>query len=198
MKVLIACEMSGVVREAFRKRGHDAWSCDLVTPLDNSPYHYTDDVINHLNEGWDLMIGHPPCTYLCNTGVRWLCQNEERQALLEQARKFFYALWDAPIERICLENPTPHKHGRLPPYQQHIQPWYFGHSVNKRTCLWLKNLPKLVPTKVVDKEEVITFPSGKTMGKWYYETSCLPHKDRATARSITFQGIADAMALQWG
>jgi hypothetical protein len=201
--------MSGVVREAFRKRGHDAWSCDILPSLIGSPYHITGDVREYLHKGWDLMIGHPPCTFLTNTGAKHLYRKEDkgdgyghhnwvRWENMRQAADFFYDLWGAPIPRVCIENPVPHRHAKLPRYSQIVHPWQHGHSVNKRTCLWLRGLPPLTPSNVVDKEEVITFPSGKTMGKWYYETSCLPQKERATARSITFKGIADAMAQQWG
>lgn len=211
MRILIACEMSGVVREAFRRRGHDAWSCDILPPLDGSVHHITGDVLPHLRWGWDLLIGHPPCTYLSNTGSKHLYRKEDkgdgygyhdwvRWENLRHAADFFVNLQRADIPKICLENPIPHKHAKqwIGNYSQIIHPWQHGQSINKPTCLWLKGLPLLEATKIVDKEEVIVFPSGKRMGKWYYETSCLPHKERATARSITFQGIADAMAQQWG
>lgn len=147
-----------------------------------------------------MLIGHPPCTYLTNTGVRWLHTEEGRWEKFRDAAHFFVQLQRADIPKICIENPIPHRYTKewVGKYTQIIHPCQHGHSINKPTCLWLQGLPPLEPTMIVPKEEVITFPSGKKMGKWYYETSCLPHKERATARSITFQGIAEAMAQQWG
>lgn len=192
MKVLVACEFSGVVRDAFRERGHDAWSCDLL-PSD-SVFHMQDDVRKVLRYNWDLIIAHPPCTALCVTGNRHYAGTKER----DDALRFFLSLYHAPAKRVCVENPVGVVSSSFRPPDQYIQPWMFGHSVSKKTGLWLRNLPKLQPTNIVEKEEIVVFPSGKQMGKWYYETSCLPHSERAKARSITFQGIADAMADQWG
>lgn len=191
MKVLIACEFSGVVREAFRKLGHDAYSCDLLPSLDNSPYHIQGDIMHNLNGDYDLMIAHPPCTFLCNSGVRWLKDNKSRQDDLFSAKEFWYVLRElSNIPKICMENPIPHKYAKYEPmgigdYDQLIQPWQFGHGETKATCLWLKNLPKLVPTNVVSGREqrIHKMP---------------PSKDRGMLRSITYQGIADAMAEQWG
>ena len=184
MRVLVACEMSGIVREAFRKRGHDAYSCDIIS--NESDYHIHDDVLKHLNENWDMMIAHPPCTRLCNSGVRWL--NERNLwGELEKAVGFFNQLKNADIDKICVENPIPHKYAKqgIGEYTQIIQPWMFGHGETKATCLWLKNLPKLKPTNIVNGREarIHNIP---------------PSKDRGMIRSITFQGIADAMAEQWG
>ena len=191
MRVLIACEFSGIIREAFRRRGHDAYSCDLLQSEIPSPFHIQDDVLNHLSENWDMMISHPPCTFLCRHRARW----ESRENVDEKrknARDFFLSLLNASIEHICVENPVPLKTANLPEYQQIIQPWQFGHDYSKKTCLWLKNLPLLQPTNVV-KVSYVTTPNGKRYTKGWYET---PRKWKP--RSRTFQGIADAMADQWG
>lgn len=192
MRVLVACEFSGTVRDAFRKAGHDAWSCDLDPDNTGSPFHIQEDIIHHLRCGWDLMIAHPPCTYLCNSGVRWLKDENgphgfslQRMWKMFSARSFFFELYSAPIERICIENPVPHGYAMLPPYTQTVQPWQFGHGETKRTCLWLKNLPPLVPTNVVEGRE----------GRIH---KMPPSKDRGKLRSVTYQGIAEAMASQWG
>jgi len=187
MRVLVACEFSGRVRDAFRARGHDAWSCDTIGTA-NSTYHIQDDVLNHLRQDWDLMIAHPPCTYLCNSGVRWLKSNEDRWQHMKNAAFFFRQLLECSIPKICVENPIPHRYavkniGRK--YNQIIQPWQFGHGETKATCLWLKNLPKLKPTNIV---------AGRLQRIWKLP----PSDDRGMLRSITFQGIADAMAEQWG
>lgn len=156
MKVLVACEFSGIVREAFRKRGHDAWSCDLLDAEDGSPYHIKGDVLEALGDGWALMIAHDPCTYQCNSGVRWLHERPSRWGLLRESCVFTRKLLDAPIRGICRENPIPHKYaveiiGRG--YDQIIQPRYFGEPYLKATCFWLKGLPLLKPTKVIPKNE---------------------------------------------
>lgn len=189
MKVLVACEFSGIVRDAFAARGHDAWSCDLL-PSERAGKHAQCDVRKFLTayvEPWDLMIAHPPCTYLCNSGVRWLhTQSLRRQQMIEAAH-FFKALLNAPINRICVENPIPHKYavdiiGEK--YSQIIQPWQFGHPETKATCLWLKGLPKLKPTNIVSgRNPRVHFAS--------------PGPDRWKERSRTLPGIADAMAQQW-
>jgi hypothetical protein len=187
LKVLVACEYSGTVRDAFAALGHDAWSCDLL-PSEKPGNHFEKDVKDLLCVDWDLMIGHPPCTYMCNSGVRWLTpDNAKRWTALVCASNFFLKLWQAPIEHICLENPIMHKHARLRvevPYSQIIQPWQFGHGETKATCLWLKNLPKLKPTNIVEGRE------GKV---WKMP----PSPDRWKARSRTYTGIAEAMADQW-
>ena len=191
MKILVAYELSGIVREAFRKRGHDAWSCDLLPSDIPSPYHIQDDVLKHLNEGWDMMIAHPPCTYLSNSGVRWLynsdkTKNEERWENMRTGREFFLKLLNADIPRVAVENPIQHKYARekIRKPDQIIQPWQFGHGETKATCLWLKNLPKLIPTNMVSGREnrIHRMP---------------PSPQRGHLRSITYQGIADAMAEQW-
>lgn len=199
MKVLVACEFSGVVREAFRKQGHDAWSCDLY-PTKIPGNHIQDDVLKHLDDGWDLMVAHPPCTYLANSGSRWLYKYPERWKQLENGANFFKKLLNANIPKIAIENPIPHKYavnliGRK--YDQLIQPYQFGEKESKPTCFWLKNLPKLVPTKIMEPEWIIH--NGK---KWspkaflYFTES--NHKLRMRERSRTFKGIAEAMAEQWG
>lgn len=197
MKVLVACEYSGIVRDAFLERGHDAWSCDLLPTEHNSNRHIQGDVREVLNDGWDLlMVAHPPCTRLCNSGVRWLTTpppgktKDQMWRELEEGAALFSDLWNAPIERICVENPVMHKHAKalIKNYQefsQSVQPWQFGHGEVKRTCFWLKNLPPLVPTDIVEGREarVHRMPPGK---------------DRWRERSRFFPGIAKAMAEQWG
>jgi hypothetical protein len=187
MRVLVACEESGTVRDAFRKKGHEAYSCDLLPSEIPSPYHIQDDVLKHLDENWDMMIAHPPCTFLCNSGVSWLHRDDSRWDKLKDGWQFFLNLLNAPVPRICVENPIPHKYARehIGKYTQIIQPWQFGHGETKATCLWLKNLPKLEPTNIVGGREqrLHRLP---------------PSKDRSRLRSKTFQGIADAMSKQWG
>jgi len=202
MKVLIACEYSGAVRDAFIKQGHDAMSCDLL-PTDVPGPHYQGSVTDILNDGWDLMIAHPPCTYLAVSGNRWLynkdgSKNEERWANRKEALDFVRLLMDAPIKRIAVENPVSVISSEIRKPDQIIQPWQFGDEAQKTTCLWLKNLPKLKPTKIVGKGEMVTYKSGNTMPKWYADAFKLPKAERQKLRSKTFQGIADAMADQWG
>lgn len=191
MRVLVACEFSGIVRDAFIRRGHEAVSCDII-PSDAPGPHIQDDVLNHLDDGWDMMIAHPPCTHLAVSGARWFKFKEAEQ---KEAIEFFMRLVNAPIERIAIENPVSimSTHYRKP--DQIIQPWQFGHEATKTTCLWLKNLPKLIPTKIVDKGARHITKSGKSLPDWY---NIPPIEGRAKLRSITFAGIADAMAAQWG
>lgn len=184
MRVLVACEFSGVVRDAFAAKGHTAVSCDLL-PSERQGFHVQWDVREILTLRWDLMIAHPPCTYLCNSGVRWLAGNLDRVRAMYDAAEFFKMLLSAPVDRIAVENPIPHRHAGLPPYTQTIQPWQFGHGETKRTCLWLKNLPPLVPTNIVEGRE----PRIHHMS---------PGPERSKERSRTFAGIAAAMAEQWG
>lgn len=180
MKVLIACEFSGIVREAFRARGHDAWSCDLLES-EIKGQHIQDDVLKHLNHGWDLMIAHPPCTHLAVSGARWFKEKQREQA---EALEFVKALMAAPIEKIALENPVSIISSRIRKPDQIIQPWQFGHGETKATCLWLKNLPLLNASNIVDGREnrVHMMP---------------PSPDRWKERSRTYTGIAEAMAEQW-
>lgn len=190
MRVLVACEFSGIVRRAFAARGHDAWSCDLLPAEDRSNRHIIGDARDILNDGWDLlMVAHPPCTRLCNSGVRWL---EERNlwADLDKAAALFSAFWNAPIERVAIENPVMHRHAkeRILNYQppaQSVQPWQFGHGETKRTCLWLRNLPPLRPTNIVAGREARVHRMSAGPNRW-------------RERSRFFPGIAEAMADQWG
>lgn len=193
MKVLVACEFSDTVRKTFTEQGHDAWSCDLLDSENGSKYHIKDDVLNHLKDGWDLMIAHPPCTFMCNSGVSWLSKDESRWGELQKANEFFHRLWNAPIERIAIENPIPHKYALLPKYSQIIQPYEYGHAERKATCLWLKNLPLLQPTKNV-YAEMKSLPKSQAQRIHYAS----PGRDRWKIRSRTFEGIAKAMASQWG
>jgi hypothetical protein len=199
MKVLIACEESGTVREAFRKLGHDAWSCDIQESRDGSPNHYQQDIFQVVDKGWDLMIAHPPCTYLCVSGARWLNHPKypNRRQDREEALHFFLTLANANIDKIALENPIGYISTAWRKPDQIIHPWMFGDDASKATCLWLKNLPKLEPTKVITPSKITT-SSGKIYDKWWWESSILPAKERSKFRSKTFQGIADAMAEQWG
>lgn len=192
MKVLVACEFSGIVREAFRKCGHDAWSCDLLSS-EIQGLHYQGNVITQLKHGWDLMIAHPPCTYLSNAGARFLYPKGvlDLKILSEgcHAARFFMKLLNAPIRRICIENPIPSLAFQLPPYSQIIQPYYFGEPYQKKICLWLRGLPPLTYVKPKDKPE-----STKIAGNWFNKGG----KERQKNRARTFQGIANAMAEQWG
>jgi hypothetical protein len=189
MRVLVGCETSGRVREAFKKRGHDAISVDLLPSDDNSGDHYIGDVravINHFGP-WDIGIFHPPCTRLCNSGVRWL-HERDLWAEMREACSLFLACLNAPIPRVAVENPVMHKHareiiGRGADFS--IQPWQFGHGETKRTCFWTRNLPPLVPTKIVT-------------GRLPVVHKMAPSEDRWKKRSVTYQGIADAIAEQWG
>lgn len=197
LKVLIACEFSGVVREAFLAAGHDAWSCDILPAEGRTNRHIRGDVRDVLGDGWDLlMVAHPPCTRLCNSGVRWLHVPPPGRTLadmwreLDEAAELFSTLWNADIERIAVENPVMHKHAkeRIRNYQefsQSVQPWQYGHGETKRTCLWLKNLPPLVPTNIV-------------AGRQARVHLATPGPDRWKERSRFFPGIAQAMAEQWG
>lgn len=192
MRVLVACEFSGIVRDAFAARGHDAWSCDLL-PTEKPGNHIQDDVLKHLDEGWDLMIAHPPCTYLSNAGARFLYPkgilNRDRLAQGLEAKKFFVQLLNAPILKIAVENPNPSSIFELPRYNQIIQPHEYGHPFTKRTCLWLKNLPVLLPMEIAPQIE-----STKVAGNWFNKGG----KERQKNRAKTFPGIARAMAEQWG
>lgn len=182
LKVLVACEFSGVVRRAFRALGHEAWSCDLLPAEDHSGHHLYGDVQQVLTQGWDLMIAHPPCTHLAVSGARWF---KDKQAEQAEALNFVRLLLDAPIPRIAIENPISIISSRIRKPDQIIQPWQFGHGETKATCLWLKNLPLLQPTNIVEGREarVHRMPPGP---------------DRWRERSRTFEGIAQAMAQQWG
>jgi hypothetical protein len=195
MRVLIACEFSGIVRDAFAARGHEAVSCDLL-PTERPGNHIQGDVLELLDDGWDLMIAHPPCTYLANSGVQHLGKVAKRWFQMFEARKFFLDLLNADIPRIAIENPVPHSYAELPKYQQIVQPFYFGDAVQKKTCLWLKNLPPLMSTNIVDKGEPYIMANGKSNGSKWYQLP--PSADRWKHRSKTFPGIANALAVQYG
>lgn len=196
-RVLVACEFSGIVRRAFAALGHDAWSCDLLAAEDGSNQHIVGDARDILDDGWDLLIvAHPPCTRLCNSGVRWLTTpppgktKKQMRAELREGAELFSAFWNAPIRRKCVENPVMHGHAKklirnYRPPAQSVQPWQFGHGEVKRTCFWLEELPPLVPTNIVAGREARVHRAS-------------PGPDRWRERSRFFPGIAAAMAEQWG
>jgi len=193
MRVLVACEYSGTVRDAFREAGHDAMSCDLLDTDVPGP-HYQGDVRDLLGESWDLMLAFPPCTHLAVSGARWFAAKREdgrQQAGID----FFMTLANADIPRIAIENPVGIMSTQWRKPDQIIQPWEHGHEATKGTCLWLKGLPKLTPTRIVGKGARHITKSGRSLPKWY---NLPPSEDRWKVRSATFQGIADAMAQQWG
>ena len=187
MKVLIGCEKSKRVANAFRERGHDAFSCDILPAEGGQDNHIQDDVLKHLNDGWDMAIFHPDCTYLANSGVRWLIDNPERYARMIEACEFFNKLLHAPIPRIAVENPIQHKYARefIRKPDQIVQPWWFGEGETKATCLWLVHLPPLMAT-IVHSERY---------GRVWREP---PSLERKVNRSRTYQGFAEAIAEQWG
>lgn len=196
MRVLIACEYSGTVREAFRARGHEAMSCDLL-PSEQPGPHHQGDVRDLLGEPWDLLIAHPPCTFLSVSGMHWTARGLRDPQLTEDALDFVRLLLAAPVPRIALENPVSVISSRLRKPDQTIQPYHFGHDASKATCLWLKNLPPLTPTGFVEPRMV----DGRK--RWGNQTDSgqnklAPSADRWKDRSRTFQGIANAMADQWG
>lgn len=184
MKVLVACEYSGRVRNAFRRLGHDAWSCDLLPSEDSGMTHIVGDVTQILDDGWDLMIAHPPCTHLAVSGSRHFA-SKKASGVQDEALAFVQMLMDAPIPRICIENPISIISSRIRKPDQIIQPWQFGHGETKATCLWLKNLPKLVPTSIVEGREARVHRMPPSPTRW-------------KERSRTYEGIANAMAQQWG
>ena len=191
MRVLVACEFSGIVREAFNRRGHNAWSCDLLPAEDGSPYHHKADVLQLLTRTqWDLMIAHPPCTHLAVSGAKWFKDKQKEQS---EALEFVRKLMDAVIPKIVIENPVSVISTRIRKPDQIIQPWMFGHMEQKTTCLWLKGLPLLQATDNV-KEEMMKLPKRERERLHYLP----PSPDRWKKRSKTYQGIADAMADQWG
>lgn len=205
LRVLVACECSGIVRRAFDRLGHDVWSCDLKPAEDRSNRHMVCDVRDVLNDGWDLLaVMHPPCTRLCNSGVRWLTTpppgrtRAEMWGELDEGAALFSDCWNAQIERVAVENPVMHRHAKerianYQPFAQSVQPWQFGtdpagpDNEKKRTCFWLRGLPNLKPTGTLD---------GSTARDSVHKAS--PGAQRATERSRFFPGIADAMAAQWG
>lgn len=181
IKILIACEFSGIVRDAFLKKGHDVWSCDLIE-TEKKGNHFLCNVLKIINQNWDMMIAHPPCTHLAVSGARWFKNKKQEQ---KDAIDFFMKLINAPIKKICVENPISIMSTKYKKPNQIIQPWQFGHGETKATCLWLKNLDKLKPTKIVE-------------GRLSRIHQMAPSKNRSKLRSITYQGIADAMVEQWG
>jgi len=195
MRVLVACEYSGAVRDAFRARGHDAMSCDLL-PTDSPGPHYQGPVQDIIEQGWDLMIAHPPCTYLSVSGMHWTKRGLRDPQLTEDALAFVQFLMDAPISRIAIENPISVISSRIRKPDQIIHPWMFGHDASKATCLWLKGLPQLRPTQTIAPRIV----NGRN--RWGNQTDSgqnrlSPSPDRWKLRSATFSGIAQAMADQW-
>jgi hypothetical protein len=194
MKVLVACEFSGIVRDAFNKQGHDATSCDLLE-TDIPGFHIKDDVLKHLNKKWDLMVVFPPYTHIAVSGARHFAE-KQKDGRQQQGIDFFMKLANASIPRIAIENPVGIMSSIWRQPDQVIQPYEFGENAKKTTCLWLKNLPKLKPTKIITPE-IVTLSNGKKFRAWEYKIS-MNHNNRAHLRSKTFQGIADAMANQWG
>lgn len=196
MRVLVACEESQTVCKAFRARGHEAYSCDIIPCSGGHPeWHFEQDASELLQFRWDLIIAHPPCTYLTNAAANHLYKNKvlnkDRLSKGIDAARFFMLFWESNCPRICVENPVPSKVFGLPKYHQIIQPYHYGHPVSKRTCLWLKGLPKLVPTNPVTCKE-----NTRLAGNWYNKAGSI--EQRRQARSKTFTGIAKAMAEQWG
>lgn len=192
MRVLVACEYSGTVRQAFAALGHDAWSCDLLdTEIHGN--HIVGDVLPLLNDGWDLLIGHPLCTYLAVSGMHWTKRGLRDPQLTEDALGFVQALMDAPIPRIAIENPVSVISSRIRKPDQIVQPWWFGHDASKKTCLWLKNLPLLQPTDRLPGDDKTRRGNQTPSG----QNKLGPSPDRWKERSRTFPGIAAAMALQW-
>ena len=217
MRVLVACEESQAVTKAFRKLGHEAFSCDLLPCSGGHPeWHYQQDVFEVIDMGWDLMIAHPPCTYLTVTGNKWFYHPDDKELDVslrrphpkfpnrgeqrEEALEFFIKLMECPIERICIENPVGIISSRYRKPNQIIQPWMFGDEASKTTCLWLKNLDLLESTNIVGKGERTYYKSGKSHATWYADAlkNAKTSAERSTLRSKTFEGIANAMAQQWG
>lgn len=194
MRILVGCEYSGRVRQAFRDLGHDAWSCDLLPAEDDSPYHLDVDVLELLTEGWDLAIFHPPCTYLASSGLHWNNRIPGRAQLTEEALEFVSKLLAAPIPKIALENPVGCISTRIRKPDQIIQPWYYGDDASKKTCLWLKGLPKLVDTNRLPGDASTRRANQTASG----QNNLGPSADRWKERSRTYPGIANAMAQQWG
>ena len=209
MKILVACEESQAVTKELRKLGHQAFSCDLLPCSGGHPeWHFKQDVFEVIKQGWDMMIAHPPCTFLAVSGARWLynkdgSKNVERYKNQAEALDFVQKLMDAPINKIAIENPISVISSNIRKPDQIIQPYMFGDKAQKSTCLWLKNLPKLVPTDIVEKGEFIEFISKKGVKKkqpkWYFDAlkDAKTPAERRTLRSKTFKGIAEAMATQW-
>ena len=192
--MLVACEYSARVREAFRALGHDAWSCDLLPSEDDSKYHYTGDVFDIMDNNWDLMIAHPPCTYLAVSGMHWTTRGFRDPKLTKDALEFVQMLMDAPIGKICIENPVSVISSRIRKPDQIVQPWHFGEDASKKTCLWLKNLPLLVASNPLPGNDKTRRANQTASG----QNKLAPSADRWKERSRTYLGIAKAMSEQWG
>lgn len=197
MRVLVACEYSGVVRQAFRAKGHDAWSCDLLPADDGSAYHIQGDVLEVIDDGWDMMLAFPPCTFLCSSGLHWNGRTPGRAEKTEQALDFVRALMGADVAKIVIENPVGRISTAIRKPDQYIHPHQFGHDASKKTGLWIKGLPLLKPTNDIAPRMV----NGKP--RWGNQTDSgqnklPPSKDRWKIRSQTYDGVANAMAAQWG
>lgn len=216
-RILVACEESQAVTKEFRKLGHEAFSCDLLPCSGGHPeWHYQQDVFEVIDKGWDLMVAHPPCTFLTGSGVQWLSNPEDKDLPFEERRphpkypnrrqdmlasvKFVKALYNSNIKHIAIENPVGLLSSRWRKPDQIVQPYMFGDEATKTTCLWLKNLPLLLPTNIVGKGERTVFASGKSHPKWYADAlkNSKTKEERQTLRSKTFDGIAKAIAEQWG
>jgi len=199
MRVLVACERSGIVRDAFIRRGHTALSCDME-PTDSPGPHHRGDVRPLLQMPWDLLVAHPPCTYLCNIGSQHLHRPDTRLRWLhfDEGVKFFLDCLNSPISRRCIENPVMHGHALelVGPYTQIVHPWQHGNEASKPTCLWLRNLPPLAPSRVVSKGDFVEY-RGRRMAKWFDDAWDLSPEECKRVRSETFLGIAEAMAEQW-
>lgn len=197
LKILVACECSGVLRRMFRLMGHDAWSCDFASAEDGDLHHLQCDARDVLDRGWDMMVAHPPCENLSNAGARYWAAKRASGAQ-QRDLDLVLALAAAPIERIAIENPPGYLCTAWRKPDQTVQPWQFGHKANKPTCLWLKHLPKLEPTRLVDKGEFYVKANGRRLAKWSHIRSGSKDADRARVAARTFSGIAFAMASQWG
>lgn len=216
-RILIACEESQATTKAFRKLGHEAYSCDLLPCSGGHPeWHFQQDIFEVINDGWDMMIAHPPCTFLTGSGVQWLSHPDDKHLPFEDRRpnpkypnrrqdmldsvEFVKALYNSNIDKIAIENPVGLLSSKWRKPDQIIQPWMFGDEATKTTCLWLKNLPELLPTDIVGKGERTVFSSGKSHPKWYADAlkNAKTKEERQTLRSKTFPGMADAFAVQWG
>jgi len=203
MRILLACEESQAVTREFRALGHEAYSCDILpTSGDNPEWHIQGDVLSHLKDDWDMIIGFPPCTYMTNGGaVRMYPKKGQidpnRYEKAMEAKDFFMAIYNASAKHIAIENPLPMKIIGLPEKTQVIQPYEYGDPYSKKTCLWLKGLPKLEATNIVEPPKRTEFASGKSMPTWYADAWKLPKEERAKLRSKTFDGISKAMAIQW-
>jgi len=213
MRVIVGCEFSQIVTKAFRQRGHEAYSCDLEPTEGNPEWHFQEDILDVLKrEKFDLGIFHPPCTFLSVTGAKWFYHPDDKELPMDQKRphprfpnrrhdqkdaiEFFMKLINAPCEKICVENPVGIMSSMYRKPDQIVQPYEFGHPEPKKTCFWLKNLPLLQPTKLVEPEYSITKKTGKRVPSWFFNPS--PSEKRNKDRNRTFTGIAEAMSLQWG